>query len=85
MAVEIYEPVDAAANTETERPIPSPCIAACELNAKQICTGCYRHVDEVAGWKQMDNHQRRQVLAAIQQRKAQRRTGLLGRLTGRRH
>ncbi|RDE22630.1 DUF1289 domain-containing protein [Motiliproteus coralliicola] len=91
MAVETVDPVqqaDPSEQTEDERPVPSPCIAACELNAEQFCTGCHRHVDEVAGWKRMDNDARRQVLAKIEQRKAQQRSGLLGwlgRLIGRRN
>jgi len=28
----------------------SPCVRNCCLNEKDICLGCYRHLDEITGW-----------------------------------
>ncbi len=46
--------------------IKSPCINKCSLNPKTgICIGCYRTIDEIAGWAMMSNEQR---LAVIKKR-----------------
>ena len=63
-----------------ERPIPSPCVAACELDAQQLCSGCRRHVDEIARWRLMANSERLEVLARIEQRRADERPTLLKRV-----
>lgn len=28
----------------------SPCVRNCCLNEKDVCLGCYRHIDEIVGW-----------------------------------
>lgn len=71
MAVETRTSVELSAPGEAEPSVPSPCVAACKLNAEQICTGCYRHIDEVVAWKQVGNARRRQILLQVEQRKAQ--------------
>ncbi|WP_234981489.1 DUF1289 domain-containing protein [Fontimonas thermophila] len=34
--------------------IPSPCIQVCTLDAKGVCTGCYRTLREIAEWPTAD-------------------------------
>ncbi|WP_372659302.1 DUF1289 domain-containing protein [Hydrogenophaga sp.] len=35
---------------------PSPCVSICELDhAHSRCHGCFRTLDEIAGWGQLDD------------------------------
>jgi predicted Fe-S protein YdhL (DUF1289 family) len=56
--------------------VASPCISVCALDDAGVCTGCWRHVDEIAAWRGLDGEQRREVL----RRSAQRRRDALGSL-----
>ncbi|MBT6276510.1 MAG: DUF1289 domain-containing protein [Chromatiales bacterium] len=43
--------------------VASPCISVCTLRAgDEICTGCYRTLDEIATWGTMANDEKRRVL-----------------------
>lgn len=34
-----------------ETPTPSPCISICKMDAQTgLCEGCWRTLDEIAGW-----------------------------------
>jgi acyl dehydratase len=45
--------------------VPSPCIDVCRMNPlTQLCDGCSRTLDEIAGWSAFDAAQKRAVLAA---------------------
>jgi uncharacterized protein len=44
-----------------ESEVPSPCIRLCLLNAQQVCTGCGRHIDEIAVWSGASAERRRQI------------------------
>ncbi|WP_425517668.1 DUF1289 domain-containing protein [Stenotrophomonas geniculata] len=35
---------------ETARVVASPCIGVCTLDPDRQCTGCGRHIDEIARW-----------------------------------
>jgi len=48
----------------------SPCVNVCELNLENICTGCFRTIDEIAQWGEMDNGQKAMVLQKSLQRKS---------------
>jgi predicted Fe-S protein YdhL (DUF1289 family) len=48
--------------------VKSPCISVCCLNEADVCIGCWRHVEEITGWRAMDDDQRRQVLRLAAQR-----------------
>ncbi|HAC34801.1 MAG TPA: DUF1289 domain-containing protein [Gammaproteobacteria bacterium] len=44
--------------------VTSPCIAVCQLDAKQrYCTGCGRCTDEIARWGHTDPEDQRQIIA----------------------
>lgn len=60
-----------------ERPVSSPCVSICALDEDDICIGCYRSDQEIMRWREMDNHQRQQVLRQAEQRATHR-----GRLSG---
>lgn len=52
--------------------VPSPCIDVCRMDAQSsLCEGCLRTLDEIAGWAAAPDEQKRLILAAIAQRRAQ--------------
>lgn len=48
--------------------VESPCINVCELNKDNLCTGCYRTIDEIGQWSQMSYRQQQETLKKSQQR-----------------
>ena len=42
--------------------IPSPCIRNCCLDEKDICLGCFRHLDEIIGWQERSNDEKKFIL-----------------------
>ncbi|WP_394789442.1 DUF1289 domain-containing protein [Rhodoferax sp.] len=49
--------------------VASPCVSVCQMDAAGVfCTGCWRTLDEIAGWSQMDAPAKRAVWALIAQR-----------------
>lgn len=54
--------------TNRERP-ESPCVDICELNNDDICTGCFRSLDEIGLWSGYSDQDKRRVLENTQQRK----------------
>ena len=50
--------------------IPSPCISVCVLDAVTgYCAGCYRTIDEIAGWIDLHDDARRALLTALKDRR----------------
>ncbi|MDK3020532.1 DUF1289 domain-containing protein [Pseudodonghicola flavimaris] len=50
--------------------VESPCVKICVIHpTAQICAGCYRTLDEIARWSQMSPEDRREVMAALPERK----------------
>ena len=47
--------------------VDSPCVNVCMMKAG-LCTGCHRTLDEIAGWYEMSDTQKREVVAAAEQR-----------------
>ena len=54
---------------DDEVEIKSPCIRNCCLNRKDICMGCFRHIDEITGWHSASVEQKKQVLKLADERK----------------
>ena len=51
--------------------VPSPCISVCVIDpGLGYCSGCYRTLDEIADWINLDSTERRQVWDALSSRKA---------------
>lgn len=49
--------------------IASPCVGLCRMDTRTAyCEGCWRSIDEIMAWPQMDNTSKRQVWAHIAQR-----------------
>ena len=55
----------------TGQPVASPCTDDCVLNTDKICTGCYRHIDEIAGWGRKPDDMKREILLNCERRKAE--------------
>ena len=58
-----------AANIPATGDVPSPCISVCQINAVTgSCEGCFRTLDEIAGWSVATPEAKRSVWRAIAQR-----------------
>jgi prolyl-tRNA editing enzyme YbaK/EbsC (Cys-tRNA(Pro) deacylase)/predicted Fe-S protein YdhL (DUF1289 family) len=58
-----------AANIAATGDVPSPCISVCQINAVTgSCEGCFRTLDEIAGWSVATPEAKRSVWRAIAQR-----------------
>lgn len=50
--------------------IPSPCVNVCEMHPdKGYCVGCLRTIDEISDWLDMQDKEKREVLARLEQRR----------------
>jgi hypothetical protein len=57
--------------------VPSPCVSVCVVHPTLgLCEGCLRNIEEIGAWGQMPSAQQRQVWQQIQQRCAQRLSGI---------
>jgi len=53
-------------------PIASPCINICRMDPHSgLCQGCFRTLDEIAGWSGADTSARLSILAAVDKRRAE--------------
>lgn len=51
--------------------VPSPCIAVCQLDdAKGLCIGCFRLVDEIRDWPILTAAEKQAVLTRCAQRRS---------------
>lgn len=58
-----------AREVEGAQPVPSPCICVCQVDPRTgWCEGCFRTLDEIAGWSSFDDARRRSVWQHIEQR-----------------
>lgn len=56
--------------TDPVKSSSSPCVAVCRLDSRDVCTGCYRTLDEIRRWRDMDDSERKQVLGLVGSRAA---------------
>ncbi len=62
--------IDAAARARLEDPVLSPCIGVCTMDAaSNLCRGCLRTLGEIAAWSSASEVQRREIKAALPQRR----------------
>lgn len=60
---------DRAAELPEEGSVPSPCICVCTMDRTTgLCLGCYRTLDEIAGWSAMDDARKREVWGKLLER-----------------
>jgi uncharacterized protein len=51
-------------------PVPSPCNESCVVDeARSLCTGCWRTLDEIAAWAGSSDEQRLAVLGRVEIRR----------------
>jgi uncharacterized protein len=51
--------------------VASPCISVCVIDVPTgLCAGCYRTLDEIAGWIDSSASERRALLVELAQRRA---------------
>lgn len=43
------------------RPVASPCVSSCAIGAQGLCQGCFRLIDEIAGWSAMSQEEKKRV------------------------
>lgn len=49
--------------------VPSPCVSICELDeARGRCKGCYRTLQELAGWGALSDAEKRVIWGRIEAR-----------------
>ena len=52
--------------------IQSPCIGVCSMDdSTGLCLGCYRTMDEIQGWWELDNTQKQVVINLASEREEQ--------------
>jgi predicted Fe-S protein YdhL (DUF1289 family) len=52
------------------REIASPCENICQMNPQTgYCIGCLRTLDEIAGWLEMSNEEKRRLLVRLDERR----------------
>ena len=60
------DPIDPIDPTD----VPSPCISVCHIEQHSgWCLGCWRSIDEIAGWGAMSDPQKRVVWTLLPQRR----------------
>lgn len=57
-------------NTQNE--IQSPCVGICTMDdTTGLCLGCYRSLDEIKGWWDMNPQDQKKLLATLEERQLQ--------------
>ncbi|MBK1681934.1 DUF1289 domain-containing protein [Rhodocyclus tenuis] len=65
------QPTPAAPAGIADAPPKSPCVDICRMDAeRKLCIGCQRTLDEIGGWSGFSDERKRQVLAAVAERRA---------------
>jgi predicted Fe-S protein YdhL (DUF1289 family) len=51
--------------------VPSPCVNVCQMNPfTGLCRGCFRSLDEIAGWLDFSNSEKTDILKRLAERKS---------------
>ena len=57
--------------SEASKDVQSPCIGVCVIDENnQQCQGCFRTLDEIQGWWDLDNAQKKMIVDEAEQRSA---------------
>jgi predicted Fe-S protein YdhL (DUF1289 family) len=52
------------------RPIATPCIKVCVVDGDSgLCLGCFRSLEEIAGWAALSDEERTRVMAELPARR----------------
>lgn len=56
----------------SEQDIQSPCIGVCSMDdLTGLCLGCYRTIEEIQGWWDMDSDAKKTVIHQVQVRECE--------------
>lgn len=56
--------------SQDQAPVASPCNNVCRIDADSgWCLGCWRSIDEIAGWSRLDEAGKQAVLDALRLRR----------------
>ncbi|WP_353517867.1 DUF1289 domain-containing protein [Thalassotalea sp. SU-HH00458] len=56
-------------NTGKKNITTSPCVRNCCLNDKDVCLGCFRHINEIIGWQSFTEQEKLAILVSCTNRK----------------
>jgi predicted Fe-S protein YdhL (DUF1289 family) len=71
MTAERNREAEAASADEPARSVSSPCNSVCRMDADGVyCVGCFRTLEEIAGWSGFDDERRRLIWKELALRKA---------------
>ncbi|MCH1931659.1 DUF1289 domain-containing protein [Shewanella sp. A25] len=57
-------------NKNNSDSISNPCVRNCCLDQQDICMGCFRHLDEILGWRTFTDEERFACYRRMAERKA---------------
>jgi predicted Fe-S protein YdhL (DUF1289 family) len=64
-------PVNTMQTKPAAQPVASPCISVCTMDpVSGLCVGCFRTLDEIAGWIELSNDAKRALVAALPGRRS---------------
>lgn len=56
----------------SDQEIQSPCIGVCSMDdLSGLCLGCYRTLEEIQGWWDLDNTGKQAVIEQVSERESQ--------------
>ena len=50
-------------SNQTNHKIVSPCTGTCELDETDVCSGCFRSIEEIISWFDSSEQQKKEILA----------------------
>ena len=69
--------------TAPPAPIATPCVKVCIVDGESgLCLGCYRTLQEVAGWTRLTGPERSAIMRAAPERRSRIRPEKLGLVDG---
>lgn len=54
--------------TNEQTRIASPCVSICALDENDICTGCHRSGQEIAGWGSKSEAEKAEIMLKVRER-----------------
>jgi predicted Fe-S protein YdhL (DUF1289 family) len=48
--------------------VPSPCVDICRLDARGLCIGCRRTIQEISEWASASEARRREIISELARR-----------------
>ena len=48
--------------------INSPCVGVCQYNNEEVCSGCFRTVEEISQWTKISEEEREKIMSQLDDR-----------------